>query len=188
MAEVPEKEREARDEKGNLKKGYQKPIIRMRKTIIKKIEEERFFEGKNSSSFLSLSEGGQELFCLCQGFGLPDVDEAQCIGQTASDTGFAASLEVKVHNRKFAGPPFVHVMEQGRRDHMNAAECIFAVMFRIVCEAFGLGLQGIFVDPSAEAFFIVDRRVADRFPSAGQQGSIISALPVIFIQGFQVSI
>ena len=71
---------------------------------------------------------------------------------------------------------------------MNAAECIFAVMFRIVCEAFGLGLQGIFVDPSAEAFFIVEQKIADRFPSAGQQGSIISSLPVLFIQGFQVSI
>ena len=42
-------------------------------------------------------------------------------------------------------------------------------MFRIVCEAFGLGLQGIFVDPSAEAFFIVEQKIADRFPSAGQQ-------------------
>ena len=118
---------------------------------------------------------------MCQGFGLPDVDEAQCIGQTASDTGFVASLEVKVHNRKFAGPPFVHVMEQGRRDHMNAAECIFVVMFRIVCEAFGPGLQGIFVVPSAEAFFIVAQKIADLFLSAGQRGTLLSALTVILI-------
>ena len=45
MAEVPEKEREARDEKGNLKKDT-KTYYQNAEDYIKKIEEERFFEGK----------------------------------------------------------------------------------------------------------------------------------------------
>ena len=45
MAEVPEKEREARDEKG-ISKRIPKPINQNAEDYIKKIEEERFFEGK----------------------------------------------------------------------------------------------------------------------------------------------
>ena len=45
MAEVPEREREARDEKGNLKKDT-KTYYQNAEDYIKKIEEERFFEGK----------------------------------------------------------------------------------------------------------------------------------------------
>jgi glycosyltransferase involved in cell wall biosynthesis len=65
-------------------------------------------------------------------------------------------------------------MEQGRRDHMNAAECIFVVMFRIVCEAFGLGLQGIFVDPSAQSLFRIKKQITGSFTPAGEQGGYTS--------------
>lgn len=68
----------------------------------------------NRLSVLFVIQCGKEAGSFFQCFRLSDVNQMNLFGQASADTGFSASLQVEIHDRKFAFPPFVHVSEKGR--------------------------------------------------------------------------